>query len=110
MNEEVSSRIMKLVGIVEITLRNRIHTAIVLNAVLLLGVCSGNCSLKSNPDRHVKTPLAIAIGNCFLFGKIIQVLIFQVITRYTERTEFGDCVLPKPVTSVQRVPALRTNL
>nr|ABO48505.1 hypothetical protein [Edwardsiella tarda] len=38
-----------------------------------------------------------------MLRKIIQVLIFQVITRYTERTEFGDCVLPKPVTSVLRV-------
>jgi len=44
-----------------------------------------------------------------MLRKIIQVLIFQVITRYTERTEFGDCALPKPVTSGSKLAGYEPN-
>lgn len=60
---------------------------------------SGNYQLESNPERHDKSPVAVAIGNGFR-GVSLEVM---RLLRLNWKDRFGYCAPHKPVTLVQRV-------
>ena len=66
----------------------------------------GNYRLESNPKRHDKSPLAVAIGRGCTRDYWCRVLEVRARLRLNWKDEFGGSGLVHPVTTVQKFPNL----